>query len=263
MLAVAIGCGAPGQALRVEPGLQRPIEAAGVRGVIVLFDPQSGALQTNDVAEAQARHLPASTFKIFNSLVALEEKAVADEHEVIEWDGVERPIAEWNRDHDMASAIKVSAVWFYQELARRVGAVRMQHWLDAVGYGNRVIAPAIDEFWIRAGGLRISALEQVRFVDRLRRGDLPFSPRTMDIVRRITIVDQAGGAVLHAKTGWGIETTPDIGWYVGWVEKDGRALVFALRIEMRGEQDLGLRAGIVRQVLARRGWMPEPGGDAP
>ncbi len=229
----------------------------------MLFDPQTGELTTNDEREAGARHLPASTFKIFNSLVALEEKAVADEHEVIKWDGVERPIAEWNRDHDMASAIQVSAVWFYQELARRAGAARMQHWLDAVGYGNRSMQPRLDEFWIRAGGLRISALEQAAFVDRLRRGDLPFSARTMEIVRRITVVDEAGGAVLHAKTGWGIESAPDIGWYVGWVEKGGRALVFALRIEMDGDRQLALRAGIVRQVLAARGWMPEPGRDAP
>lgn len=262
LLAVVSGCAAAGRPIQVDARLGRPIDDAGVHGVIVLYDPQTGELRSNDRAAAGARYLPASTFKIFNSLVALQEGAVADQHQVIRWDGVEREIAEWNHDHDMASAIRVSAVWFYQELARRVGAARMQSWLDRVGYGNRRITPAIDQFWIRDGGLRISAVEQVAFIDRLRRGDLPFSPRVMQIVRDITVVERSGDAVLHAKTGWGIAPDPDIGWYVGWVDKGGKSLVFALRIEMRGGQDLALRSGIVRQLLAARGWMPEPGGDA-
>src|SRR5688572_13333343 len=141
LMVMVAACGVPKKGLRTDAALADPFARAGVRGVIVLFDPQTGELTTNDERAANARHLPASTFKIFNSLVALEEKAVADEREVIPWDGVERFVADWNRDHDMASAIRVSAVWFYQELARRAGAARMQHWLDAVGYGNRSMQP--------------------------------------------------------------------------------------------------------------------------
>ena len=79
--------------------------------------------------------LPASTFKVFNSLVALQTGAVADEHTIILWDSVERR-PEWNVDMDMATAIERSCVPWYQEVARRAGAERMQHWLDTVHYGN-------------------------------------------------------------------------------------------------------------------------------
>ena len=137
----------------------------------------------------------------------------------------------------------------------------MRRWLERVGYGNHDTRPVVDGFWLGAGRLRISALEQVAFLDRLRRGDLPFSARTMAIVRRITIVERSGGAVLHAKTGWAIEPDPDLGWYVGWVDVDdgARALIFALRIEMPGgAADLPRRAGLVREILAARGWWATP-----
>ena len=53
-------------------------------------------------------------------MIALESGVIGDENETIPWDGVEREYPFWNRDHTMRSAIGVSAVWFYQELARRI-----------------------------------------------------------------------------------------------------------------------------------------------
>src|SRR5690606_21044420 len=138
---------------------------------------------------ADSGFIPASTFKIFNSLVALEAGAVASEEEVLEWDGVERGWDAWDQDHSMRSAIRVSAVWFYQELARRIGETRMQQYLREVRYGNQTMDGAIDDFWL-SGGLRITPLEQVDFLVRLARNDLPFSDRTMAILRDILILEE-------------------------------------------------------------------------
>ena len=232
----------------------------GVRGSVVVFDERAQAWHVFDRERAEARYSPASTFKLFNALVALETGAVKDEHEVIRWDGVKRSIDDWNRDHSLAGGMKHSVVWYYQEIARRIGPRRMQEWLDRVGYGNRDIGGGIDRFWLD-GDLRISEVEQIGFLRRLADGTLPFRPDVQETVRRIAIVESAPGHVLHAKTGWALvgPEQADFGWYVGWLERDGRRWFFALTIDMpKAREDAPKRIAIARAVLARMGALPAP-----
>jgi beta-lactamase class D len=171
---------------------------------------------------------------------------------VIPWDGVERPIAAWNRDHNLASAFRVSAVWFYQELARRIGPQRMQAYLDTVGYGNRTMGGAIDMFWLD-GGLRISPRQQVQFLRRLRSGTLPFSPRTQDLVRRIMILDQTPSYTLRAKTGRSGGAASDVGWFVGYLERGTNVYYFATVIDIRNPADARQRVDLTRTILRHQG----------
>ena len=177
--------------------------------------------------------LPASTFKIANSIIALETGVVGDpDKDVFKWDGVVRSIEAWNRDHTLRSAIAASAVPVYQEIARRIGAERMQKYVDLLEYGNRDIGGGIDQFWL-TGKLRIDPVQQVDFVDRLRRGALQVSKRSQDLVRDILPVTKVGDAVIRAKTGLlGAETgKPSLGWLVGWAEKGSADTVFALNLD--------------------------------
>ena len=253
---------ARGDTWREHPEWATEFSGRGVSGSIVVYDEGAQAWHVFDRARAESRYSPASTFKLFNALVALESGAVADEHEVMRWDGVKRTFDDWNRDHTLASGMKHSVVWYYQAVARRIGAARMQAWLDRVGYGNRDIGGGIDRFWLD-GALRISQVEQVRFLQRLATGSLPFRPDVQEAVRRIAIVEAAPGWVLYAKTGWALvgAEQADFGWYVGWLERDGRRWLFALTIDMpRAREDAPKRISIARSVLARIGALP---GDAP
>ncbi len=196
--------------------------------------------------------LPASTFKIPNSVIALETGVVADpDKDVFKWDGVVRSIAAWNRDHTMRTAIAASAVPVYQEIARRIGAERMQKYLDLLEYGNRDISGGIDQFWL-TGGLRIDPVQQVDFVDRLRRGALAVSKRSQELVRDILPVTKVGDAVIRAKTGLlGAETgKPSLGWLVGWVEKGNENTVFALNLDCREPRHIADRMKLAQQCLA-------------
>lgn len=109
-------------------------------------------------------------------MISLETGVISDEIAILTWDGVERKLPAWNRDLNMREAIKLSAYWFYQVLARRVGHDRMQKWVTQVGYGNRNIGSKedVDKFWLR-GELRITPQEQIQFLQRLYKNDLPFS----------------------------------------------------------------------------------------
>jgi len=231
-----------------------------VTGTALIFDEQANRYEVFDRARTQTPFLPASTFKVFNALVALETGAVKDEYEVIRWDGVQRQFDGWNRDHSLASAMKFSAVWFYQEMARRAGQARMQQWIDKVGYGNGDISGGIDRFWL-SGKLRISAVQQMAFLRRLAHGTLPFSERAQEAVRRITIVDAAPDYVMHGKTGWVLkgnnDRAVDLGWYVGWVERGGRRWFYALNIDMpRAGDDTDKRQQIAKALLVRSGALP-------
>ncbi len=239
-----------------QPDFQRYFDEMHSHGTFVLYSPAENRMECYNSARADSAYTPASTFKIFNSLVALETGAVRSEHDTIAWDGVARWREEWNKSQDMSEAFKNSTVWFYQELARRAGRQRMQHYIDTVGYGNRTIGEKIDMFWLDES-MKITALQQIDLLVRLHNNQLPFSQRTMDIVKDIMINDKAGNATLRAKTG---TAASDICWWVGYVEKGTEVWYFAINLDIKKdekiEDTITRRKAIVRRILADRGIFP-------
>jgi beta-lactamase class D len=219
----------------------------------VLLDVSGNQLLRYNPQRCGTRFSPCSTFKIPNSLIGLETGVIADADYVIKWDGVVRERPELNRNHTLRSAIANSVVWYYQEVARRVGEQRMQEFLDAIPYGNRDISGGLTTFWLGTS-LKISPDEQVEFLRRLQRDELPFSRRSMQVVREILVQDSRPGLIYRGKTGSnrGANGEPDLGWYVGWVEHDGDVYVFATNISGRGT--FGPRAReITENILRERG----------
>lgn len=231
---------------------------SSVTGTFVLWEPDSGHLQASDTSRARRAFLPASTFKVFNSLVALQTGAVSDEHEIIPWDGIHRRSPDWNEDQDMTQAIARSTVWWYQEVARRAGEAQMQFWLDTVDYGNQVMGDSIHLFWLQ-GGLRITPLEQIGFMEALHDEILPFDQRHQRTVKRILPGDSTAHWKLQGKSGWAVRVDDEYGWYVGWVERGQRTAYFATNIAIRSMDDVRKRYTVSRALLQRNGWIDPPG----
>ena len=228
----------------------------GFDGAFVLVDQNGDASIRYRPQRCTGRRLPASTFKILNSLISLETGVVPDENTVFPWGGTQYDDPAWNQDHTMRSAIRDSVVWYYQELARRVGRERMQQYVDGVGYGNQDISGPIDAFWL-VGGLRISADEQVEFLKRLYRDDLPFSQRSLDIVKDILLQEQGDAYRLSGKTGSGVVEGVRVGWFVGYLEKQGNVYFFAANITGPGPDGTGLKAReIVLDILRAYCYLP-------
>jgi beta-lactamase class D len=239
------------QRSEILDGLARHFADEGTVGTFVGYKIDDYLVIASDTERSGEAMLPASTFKIPNSLIALETGVVGDpDKDVFQWDGVVRSIEAWNRDHTMRSAIAASAVPVYQELARRIGAERMQTYVDLFEYGNRDTGGGIDQFWL-TGNLRIDPVQQVDFVDRLRRGVLPVSKRSQDIVRDILPVTKSGDAVIRAKTGLlGAEAgKPSLGWVVGWAEKGSANTVFALNLDVREPRHIADRMKLAQLCL--------------
>lgn len=227
-----------------RPDFAKYFKEARVEGAFLLYDLKNDKYLAFNSERLLRGYVPASTYKIFNSLVALETGVIRDENEVLKWDGTVREVAAWNQDHNMRSAMKVSAVWFYQELARRIGEERMQHYVNLANYGNKNINGGIDMFWL-TGELRITPRAQIDFLVRLYQNKLPFAQRTMAIVKDIFIFEQSNGYVLRAKTGW----AGKVGWFVGYVERGEQAYFFALNIDIVKDEDVSARINITKNIL--------------
>lgn len=213
----------------------------GFTGAFVLYDRNNDHYIRYHPEQCSERLLPASTFKIMNSLIGLETGVIPDENHVIAWDGTQYDISSWDQDHTLKTAIQNSVVWYYQELARRVGRERMQSYIDAVGYGNKDIHGPIDIFWLN-GTLKISADEQEEFLRRLYEADLPFSERSMKIVKEILILEKADTYQLSGKTGSGQLDGLYVGWFVGYVEEENNVYFFATNIQGTSSDAKGMKA---------------------
>jgi beta-lactamase class D len=229
----------------------------GLRSALVLRDVAGGRTVRHGGPLARARTSPCSTFKIPNSVIGLETGVIPDASFVLPWDGVRRPRAEWNRDHDLRSAMEHSVVWYYQELARRVGPERMRHWVSALRYGNEDVSGGLDRFWL-GSSLRISPDEQVDFLARLHAGELAASARSIAVVKDILSREPPGpGIVYRGKTGSCQDPdAPDPhGWWVGSVEKEGRLFLYAALIEGPGASGMVCRP-MAEKALAALGVLP-------
>jgi beta-lactamase class D len=162
------------------------------------------------------RFTPASTFKLFIALVALETAVAPDDQLVIKWDSVVR-LPEWNKDMNMREALKVSSNPYFQELARRIGKARMQHYLDTIKYGNMTIGDAVDKFWVDTS-LLVSADEQVGFLKRMYFSELPVSERSQRIVRSMMLVEDEPDHKLYYKTGTNTIGNKTLYWVSGFAE---------------------------------------------
>lgn len=233
----------------VRPDWAAIFEQAGARGTIAVVDERDGRRWVHDEARARTRFVPASTFKIPHALIALDAGLVRDEFQRFRWDGVERDFAAWNRDQDLRSSMRNSTMWVYQGFARALGEARERDYLQRIGYGTADPSGDIERFWLD-GALRISALEQVAFLRRLYRNELPFAVGHQRLVKDILVVEAGRDWILRAKTGWAGRTDTQVGWWVGWVERTDGAVFFALNMDMPGGiADTPKREAIARRVL--------------
>jgi beta-lactamase class D len=246
-----------------RPDLAKHFVSEGVQGTFVLLDVTADRMSLHNAGRAHQRFIPASTFKILNSLVALETGVVKDENEVLPYGGKPQRFKQWEQDMGLREAIKVSNVPVYQEVARRIGQDRMARFVKLAGYGNADIGHTVDRFWLD-GPLAISAIEQAQFVARLARRKLPFSERNQAVVRDILRQEASATHALFAKTGWVFaepasstarsSTKPaELGWLVGWVERDDKVYAFALNIDIHREEDAAKRQTVVRKCLKTLG----------
>ena len=241
-----------------EENLQKYFDDLNIKGSITIYDYKNKKWYYSDKKDSEKRTLPASTFKIPNSLISIEEYAVKDENEVLKWDGVIREFPAHNADTDLKTAFKNSTVWFHREMSRRVGIDKYRKYLKEFNYGNQKLSGKPDYFWLD-NTLVISPAEQINFLSGLYEEKYPLSKRTYNIVKNVMIEKKTDSYTLRAKTGSGLVKTLDIGWYVGYIETKDNVYFFATRLQQdepnKNDDFLNLRKTITFNIFQDMGVM--------
>lgn len=241
----------------VDESLGRHFKAANVTGCFAILDNGTGEFTIYNLERYRdSAYLPASTFKIVNSLIGLQTGKIVNDSMVIPWDGIDRDRDECNRDMSMYAAFRQSCPAWYQELARRIGRDTLQQYLDTLSYGNKKIS-RVDSFWLD-NSLKIKPDEQLGLVKKLYFNELPFHKLNQEIVKRAMLFEDNTAYRLAYKTGWGYkENGASLGWTVGWIEENKHPFFFVLNIETpdKGADITAIKTKLLKDILVQLEYM--------
>ena len=227
---------------------QMIVDSNQVSGSILIYDSKNDTYYSNDFERAATEFLPASTFKVTNSMIGIETGVLKDSNHLFKWDGKPRRLKNWEADLTLAEAYKVSCVPCYQEVARTIGTERMNEYLKKLDYGNmEIVDSMIDLFWL-AGEFKISQKQQIDFLKRFYNKELPISDRTFDIMRKLMVLDENENYTLSGKTGWAILNDNNIGWFIGFVEKGDNVYYMATNVTSFNQNETGNFAQVRLQI---------------
>lgn len=203
---------------------------------VVIYDLKTSAYFYYNDSMLNVPYSPASTFKIPNTLIGLETKILKDSTTTFNLGGLDDP--------SLKRAFQNSIVPYYQELAKQIGEKEMKDYLKRFHYGNALATPELTTFWLK-GDLRISALEQIEFLNKIEKRQLGLRPETYETLMGIFEERREGNVKLYGKTGWGVQDGQDIGWFVGFAEHYSDRYLFATVMtspeEAYGKFDFGTK----------------------
>jgi len=222
-------------------------------GSFVLYDLENNLYTIHNRELSVTRTSPLSTYKIYSALIALETGVLEANHTFREWDGTPQPFESWNQDQNLASAMQNSTSWYFQELDALVGIETLSAYLSRLSYGNRNVSGDIADFWMDSS-LRISPVEQVMILRDLQQNAALFEARHIETLKDVLRLSERDGAVLSGKTGTGIVNDRFInGWFIGYVEHDGRTSIFATYIKGADHAGGSAAAQITLSILEDKG----------
>ena len=215
----------------LKPEFQSIIDSSGVVGSILIYDLEKDKYYSNDFEWSTTSNLPASTFKIPNSIIGLETEVIKSDSTLFKWNGRKRSFKIWEQDLVLNKAFQYSCVPCYQEVARDIGVKRMNHYVEKLKYGNlKIDTTNIDNFWLE-GESRINQMQQIDFLKRFYTDALPISKRTKQIMRTIMLIKETDSYKLSGKTGLSISNETYNGWFVGYIELKNKIYFFATNLE--------------------------------
>ncbi|MCJ8288851.1 MAG: class D beta-lactamase [Crocinitomicaceae bacterium] len=230
----------------INQDFQALLDSAGVKGSILIFSENN--FYSNDFEWAKTGHLPASTFKIPNSIIALELGVMEDDSTLIPWDGEAKRLKRWEQDLFFRDAFHASCVPCYQEIARKVGVKRMKKFTSEFKFGEMIFdSTNLDMFWLEGASL-INQFQQISFLKAFNEERLSISKRTHRLMSRLMIIEENEDYTLRGKTGWSVQNDQDNCWFVGYVETKNESYYFATNIEPKTQSESSNIGSIRKEV---------------
>jgi beta-lactamase class D OXA-1 len=234
---------------------------SGGQGCLVVHEVATGEV-VHQVGSLCAERLYAcSTFKLPLAAIAFDAGLITPDTRFT-WDKQPKPLPSWNGDQTVRSWLAESVVWVSQTLTPRLGLDRLKAALADLHYGNEDLSGGLTTAWL-SGSLRISPLEQVDMLRRMRRHDVRLSREavTQAVAALPVAADEPDFRVI-GKTGSGFSWKDPaaaaaspfrVGWYVGWLTRGGRDYAFALVLKRPSKPEDWVFTGAEAKALALTG----------
>lgn len=198
---------------------------------------------------------PCSTFKVPLSLIGYDAGLLIDQINPT-WDfqeGYDDWLAAWKAPQSPLTWMQYSCIWYSKVLCEELGLEKVQTYLASFDYGSQDIT-GDSPFWVNSS-LKISLRDQVVFIQKMLKGELPVSAQAIQMTKSILFKeDLPKGWKLFGKTGWSGSTITKDGinlehsWFIGWIEKEQDFYPFAYLIRDK-EIDLERRIPRVKEIL--------------
>ncbi len=240
------------------PQLEKYFTENNAKGCFALYNNSTNKFTIHNLESFRdSSYSPTSTFNIVSSLIGLQEGVIVDDSMIVKWDGVHRPIENWNQDLSMFTAFRIEAQPYYQEISRRIGKERIKIWLDTLAYGSKKITTSIDSFWFD-NSLKITPDEQLGFLKKLYFHQLPFHQRNHEIVKGAMLFENNTKYKLSYTTGLEKNNNEkQVTWMIGWIEENNHPYFFVLHFETSENPDSipQIRLKLLMQILKDLGFL--------
>lgn len=201
------------------------------QGSFVLYDTAMDSWRIYNKELAAKRISPASTYKIYSALFALESGIITPKQSRIRWDGTHYKYDLWNDDQTLESAMKNSVTWYFQSLDKQTGLSSIREYVKKINYGNQRIEGDVSSYWIDSP-LKISPIEQVEMLKKMYDNQFGFSPEHIQTVKDSIRLSKTKQGTLSGKTGTKEVNGENIcGWFIGYIEQDSHTYFFATNIQ--------------------------------
>lgn len=190
---------------------------------------------------------PESTFKIVLSLIGFDTGILKNESDP-SWSlpaGTDPYINVCRVDHNPRTWIRDSCLWYSRILTSQLGMEKFQDYVTKFSYGNMDLSGGLTDAWL-SSSLKISSEGQTEFIQKLLDRKFSVSNKSYDKTKHIMFIQEmAGGWKLYGKTGTGTQldnngkkTDLQHGWFVGYIEKGNRRIVFASHMLDKEKQNV-------------------------
>jgi beta-lactamase class D len=193
------------------------------------------------------RHSPNATFEIAIAIMGYNEGLLLDAL-TPEWpyeeDDSDGWLELWRRPHNPKSWIESSCVWYSRLVAKKLGYKKLKDYVVKFQYGNQDVSGdsgknnGLTTSWL-SSSLQISPVEQVEFLQKFINNKLSISVDAQSLTKNILFVEGFDGWKLYGKTGSAdllksevVSKDMKAGWFVGWIERGERKIVFAKYVEL-------------------------------
>jgi beta-lactamase class D len=261
----------------IDNSLGRFFDSARVKGTFALFDNGQGHFTIYNLpGYRDSAYIPGETFDIVQSLAAFQTGIVKDDKEImlsgdsaVVDTATGEQTATVKAHYTLAEAFQKSGDIVnnivYGILMRRLGADTLRKWTDSLHYGN--VAQVKDTSLGFIDLLRISPDEQLGLIKKLYFDQLPFFPRSQELVRNMMNKEENSSYKLDYKVARVLDIYPTdstrkewkgpvMGWVVGWVEENKHPYFFVLNFDdpdyRANVNKVGLQ--LLKNILASRGF---------